>query len=359
MKAEDPYSADHGGDIISLASGSGKSPEDFLDFSSNINEFIDTGRVLALLNNGRGTNERYYPETDLSDLEEKFGKQNGVRSENITFGPGLTSLIYRSLDVDEFSRAVVLYPSFSEYERALRSRNIGFTPIPSSIVRDNPEVLSCYSYDFLFMANPDNPTGTITEKGTVREILKISFEKNAVVFFDEAFIDFCEGNQSASVFLNDFPNLIIGRTLTKISGFPGIRAGYTISSAEIAGKLKSGIESWPLNQQSIDFARNVDLNYLAKSIKAIGAERDYIRQKLENMGLKIIGTPAANYISFKYPDEKKGEDLSEFLFGKNIIIRSLKEYRGMDDMSFRVSVKTRDKNKILLEALEQYFFKKH
>lgn len=359
MKVGVPYSADHGGDIISLASESGKSPEEFLDFSSNINEFIDTGGVLAPRNTGSVTKERYYPETDLSDLEEKFGRQNGVHSESITFGPGLTSLIYRSLDIDEFSRAIVLYPSFSEYERALRSRNMTFTPIPSSIVRDNPEVLSYYSYDFLFMANPDNPTGTITEEETVREILKISLQKNAVVFIDEAFIDFCEGNQSASVFLNDFPKLIIGRTLTKISGFPGIRVGYTISSTEIARKLKSGIESWPLNQQSIDFARNVDLNYLTKSIKTMGTERYYMKKRLENMGLKIIGTPAANYISFKCPEEKKGEDLSEFLFRKNIIIRSLKKYRGMDDMSFRISIKPSDKNKILLEALEEYFFNRH
>ncbi|MHB1812755.1 MAG: aminotransferase class I/II-fold pyridoxal phosphate-dependent enzyme [Thermoplasmataceae archaeon] len=354
MRGEKPVSADHGGSIISLAARYGKSPEEYIDFSSSVNEFIDTGKIQDEFNLNNDDIGRYYPENDLTDIEEKFAGFNGVYGKNITLGAGLTPLIYRSLGVWDFSRAVVLYPAFSEYERAIRSRRMGITPIPSCIVRHNPDVLLSYSYDFLFIANPDNPTGTLTDKETIGKIAKISLKKNAVVFMDEAFMDFCDNDNSSSKMIHSYPNLIVGRTLTKITGFPGIRVGYTISSTGMAEKLKSGMESWPLSQQAINFARKLDMSYLKESIKDLGAEREYMKQRLESMGLKIIGTPAANYISFRCTRKRDDESLPEFLAGRNVIIRELKKYRGLDDLSFRVSIKRREKNKILLDALEEY-----
>ncbi len=357
MNAETSKVADHGGNVISTAASSGKNPGEYLDFSSNINEFIDPEKLwLSAMDQKGGISDylRFYPETDYRDIEIKFAEMNGVDPTMVTVGAGMTPLIYRSLDILNISSSMVLYPSFSEYERALRSRNIGIIPVPSDIIRKKPEILDSYSYDFLFIANPDNPTGTLTDQTVLRKVLELSYDKNATVFVDEAFIDFCNNVKSASSMVHEFPNLIVGRTLTKISGLPGIRVGYTISSKSIAEGMKAGMESWSLSQEAIEFTRKLDMNQVLESVKPLEKEREYMKEKMKELGLDIVGSPSANYITFRYGKKSGLESLSEFLAGKLIIIRDLKKYRGFGDNSFRVSIKTREKNNILLHALKEY-----
>ncbi len=357
MNSETSKVADHGGNILSISSTSGKDPCDYLDFSSNINEFIEPENLELLdrINGHEGSNYfRFYPETDYRDIEARFAEINHVDPDMVTVGAGMTPLIYRSLDTMKATSAIVLYPSFSEYERALKARNIGIIAVPADILRQKPEILRSYSYDFLFIANPDNPTGTLTDRSALRKIVEVSYEKNATVFVDEAFMDFCRGVESASSMVNDFPNLIIGRTLTKISGLPGMRIGYAISSKNIAGRIRSGMESWSLSQEAIEFARRLNMSRVLESIKPLEKEREYVMDKLNELGLDIVGVPSANYITFRCEKKPGRESLSEFLAEKFIIIRDLKKYRGLDDTSFRVSIKTREKNNLLLDALKEY-----
>ena len=357
MNTKTPEPADHGGNIISIARRTGRDVSDFLDFSSNINEFIDTEKFeySKIVQEGeRNDYYRYYPETDYRDIEMKFAQMNHVEADMISVGAGMTPLIYRSLDALKVSRSIVLYPSFSEYERALKSRNMSITPIPSDTVRKNPQILKSYSYDFLFIANPDNPTGTATDHHTLREIVKLSYEKSASVFVDEAFIDFCTGLESASYMVGDFPNLIIGRTLTKISGLPGLRIGYTISSKKVADRIKSGLESWSLSQEAVEFARNLDMPQIIESTRPLEREREYMKEKLMELGLEIVGSPSANYITLICEKNSTVESLGDFLAGKLIIIRNLEKYRGLDRNAFRISIKNREKNNILLDALKEY-----
>jgi threonine-phosphate decarboxylase len=357
MSTEASGVADHGGNIISISSTTGKDPCDYLDFSSNINEFIEPENLEhSGMARGHGRNKyfRFYPETDYRDIEKKFAEINQVDPDMVTVGAGMTPLIYRSLDTMKATSTIVLYPSFSEYERALKARNLGIIAIPAAVLRQKPEILRSYSYDFLFIANPDNPTGTLTGQSALREIVEVSYEKNATVFVDEAFMDFCGGVQTASSMVCDFPNLIVGRTLTKISGLPGMRIGYTISSKSIADRIKSGMESWSLSQETIEFARRLNMPMLLESLKPLEKEREYMKDKLNELGLDIVGVPSANYIAFRCEKRSRQESLSEFLARKFIIIRDLKKYRGIAENSFRVSIKTREKNDILLDALEEY-----
>ncbi|MCL4479892.1 MAG: aminotransferase class I/II-fold pyridoxal phosphate-dependent enzyme, partial [Candidatus Thermoplasmatota archaeon] len=195
---------------------------------------------------------------------------------------------------------------------------------------------------------------TITDQSVLRKIVEISYEKKANVFVDEAFIDFCVGLKSASSMVHIFPNLMVGRTLTKISGLPGMRIGYTISSKKIAGRIRSGMESWSLSQEAIEFARRLEMSGLLESIKPLEMEREYMMNKMNKLGLQIIGLPSANYIAFRCERKKGKPSLGEFLARKLIIIRGLDKYRGLDENSFRVSIKTREKNNILLDALKEY-----
>jgi len=360
MSTETSEPADHGGNIISIAKNSGRDISNFLDFSSNINEFIghEKYEYSKIVKRNEWSNYfRYYPETDYRDIEAKFAQMNGVEVDMVTVGAGMTPLIYRSLDTLKASRSIVLYPSFSEYERASKSRNMIITAIPSDMVRLNPGILKSFSYDFLFIANPDNPTGTPTDQYILRKIVELSYEKNATVFVDEAFIDFCTGLESASSMAGEFPNLIVGRTLTKITGLPGLRIGFTISSKNIAEKMKSGMESWSLSQEALEFARHLDLTQIIESTKPLEKEREYMKEKLKELGLEIIGFPSANYIAFKCEKNPVMESLSDFLSEKLIIIRNLEKYRGLGSNAFRISIKNREKNNILLDALKEYLSK--
>jgi len=174
---------------------------------------------------------------------------------------------------------------------------------------------------------------------------------------DEAFIDFCTGLESASSMAGEFPNIIVGRTLTKITGLPGLRIGYTISSKNISEKMKSGLESWSLSQEALEFVRHLDLTQIIESTKPLKKEREYMKEKLKELGLEIIGFPSANYITFRCEKNPGMESLSDFLSEKLIIIRNLEKYRGLGSNAFRISIKNREKNNILLDALKEYLSK--
>ena len=178
---------------------------------------------------------------------------------------------------------------------------------------------------------------------------------NITVVFDESFLDFVEDNDRYSLIteLNNFQNLIIVKSLTKLFAFPGIRLGYGLSSNNnFIEKINSVGTPWSVNTVADYAGREAlkDVEYIKNSIAYIKKENEFLYNGLENFEDITIFKGAVNFIFFKL---NKNIDLREELIRRGIIIRSCSNYIGLDHNFYRVAVRTREENKKLLEELSK------
>ena len=138
--------------------------------------------------------------------------------------------------------AAVVHPSFTEPERALRDAGMKFRrlvlPAPFSF---DPESVP-EEADLVVIGNPTNPTGVLHPANALRRVCR---EERATVV-DEAFMDFVPG-EPESLAERDIPGLIVIRSVTKVLGVPGARAGYVLAGASLAGRLRRARPAWSLN----------------------------------------------------------------------------------------------------------------
>ena len=239
----------HGGNVLHYSKKFGIPPEKIIDFSASVNPLGPPKKSLAAMNRAFAELNRY-PDPDSLELTAKIAAVHGLKDGQILIGNGSTEFIYllpRALGV---KKALVLSPSFSDYERAselsgakvvrlplLEENN--FSPDMKSLSR---ELKKC---GLLFLCNPNNPTGTLMPKDELLSLLKEASKAGTVVCIDEAFIEYVPG---ASL-LKEAVKLgaVVLRNFTKFYGMPGIRIGYAAGDRKLIAKMKAVREPWTVN----------------------------------------------------------------------------------------------------------------
>lgn len=195
----------------------------------------------------------------------------------------------------------------------------------------------------IVICNPNNPTGTVLSKKTIIEILLAT---EAVVIVDEAYIDF--GGESLIDLINKYQNLIVLKTLSKAYGLAGARLGYMLankSTVEVVNKVRP-----PYNLSAL--AQDLGLKILDKrdEMESVIAEIVKARQDLFEALEHYVSTypSGGNFIFFK----SSVETLYEDLLAKGIRIR---KYSGSLSGYYRVTVGTKDENKVVIEAMEEIY----
>ena len=173
-------------------------------------------------------------------------------------------------------------------------------------------------------------------------------EKNIYVVLDECFIEFCEKENSIVQKLSTYRNLLIVRAFTKIYAIPGVRLGYLMcSDKELLQKIRGQLPEWNLSvfAEAAGIACLQQQEYLKKTVEYVAAERKFLTEKLQNLGLQVILSDA-NFILF-YSEKP----LYEKLLQKGILIRDCKNFQGLSEGYYRVAVKSRRENEILEKAI--------
>ncbi len=325
----------HGGDVYVYRD----KYENILDFSANINAFIDTG-ILSR-----------YPEVSLDDIEKIILRYTGSKSLHAMIGPGLTHFIYRIPVWMRLKRSLIIEPNFNEYEASLLAHGSRTSSLGLELLKRNPEIVRSYRPDSIFICSPVNPTGDVVDAKLIR---KLSSEMNrigGIVFVDQAFGDFVPEHAEEIVGIaEEMGNVIIGRSLTKILAIPSLRLGYILVSDQVYGMIRDKEEPWAVCEPALEFVRKTDLRALRDiSLKRISAERSYLMEALERAGFEILGDPHANFIAFRSPFNI---DLKKQLLKSGILIRSLSDYADFGENCYRVAVRTRSENALLIQALK-------
>lgn len=204
--------------------------------------------------------------------------------------------------------------------------------------------------DLIFLANPNNPTGRLTDRELLKMLLGLCRDRGIYVALDESFNGFCGREFSMLPEVEEFENLILVRAFTKIFSIPGVRLGYLLSSSEeLRHKLRRHLPEWNIScfAQAAGCACAAQLEFAAITSYIVQNERCFLEKGLKEAGFQVFPSNA-NFILF-YSEKRLYEPLLE----KGILIRDCSNFRGLKPGFYRAAVKTRKENKLLLKAIEE------
>ncbi|AZO95916.1 threonine-phosphate decarboxylase CobD [Halocella sp. SP3-1] len=358
----------HGGNIAAAVKKYGLNKDSIIDFSANIN-FLGLPEIVV-----EGIRDNlhrlvHYPEPAAVSFKEIVAAKIGVDYNNVIAGNGAVDLIYQFVKVIKPATALVVEPTFSEYELAVKS--IGGKVKHFNLSRDNsfiPEVSrvkeEINGVELLFLCNPNNPSGQLLARHKIIDLLDYAVKQGVFLFIDEAFINFIDQPADYTVvkLVKDYERLFVLRSLTKLYAIPGLRLGYGIGNEKVIKEMEMARDPWSVNYLAQLAGELIfeDEDYYNLSRKKMAIERDYLYQGLCKIRDFIVYQPTANFIFIDLSKGKYNADqLTDLLAEEGILIRNCKSYRGLGKDFIRVAVKSRQDNKILLKKLKKLYSGKY
>ena len=361
----------HGGDICRLAEELRIPERKVLDFSSSVNPLGVSKKIKAEIRK----HLKYlhnYPDPGATRLRKRLARYHGIDPEMILCGNGSTELIYLVAKALRPQSVLVPAPTFSEYERALRTagsgeskaeieyfllkRENGFDINPDQFVNTlKGETISSLltphasrSFDTAFLCNPNNPTGRLLRREDVKEIADSAKDLGCYFVVDEAFIDFCP---DASVIKDvaDNPYLIVLRTMGNFYSLAGLRVGYGVFPRHLVDKLKEFKEPWTMNNlsQRAAVAALRDRVFREETFRLMQQEKKFLEKSFRKLGLEFFPSDT-NFYLLKM---NSADEVIRILKRKGILLRDCSNFRGLDSTYLRVAVKSHKDNTMLVGEL--------
>ena len=325
-----------------------------LDYSTNINPLgLPSSVKSALINNM----DQFvlYPDNNCSTLSTAIADYEQIKKDFIICGNGASDLIFRLCFALKPQKALLLAPTFSEYEKALHAAGSEIDyylldekekfAITDKLVDDLNE-----SIDILFLCNPNNPVGNMIRQDVLEKIMYKCLECNIFLVMDECFLDFVAGGKDYSLkrYVKDIDSLFVLKAFTKIYAMAGLRLGYGMcSNTQLLTNMQNMGPSWnvsiPAQIAGVEALKQSE--YIQETEVIIKKERSYLYNNLLELGLKVF-EPSANYIFFKSIDE-----LYEVMLAKGILIRQCDNYNQLSREYYRIAVRNHEDNIELINQL--------
>jgi len=338
-----------------------KKVEEILDYSANISPLGTPESVKKAI---RASLDKlvHYPDPDSIELRQELALYLDIAMENIIVGNGSVELIYLLAKMIRPQKALLLHPTFSEYEFAVTSEGGEIKLLElkaeNGFKINKEEVIEALDdVQMAFLCNPNNPTGCLTLKEDILAIVEAAAQKKVMMIVDEAFLDFVQGGENISVLqaVQDFDNLFILRSLTKFFALPGLRIGCGISNEKVLKKMNSLREPWTVNSlaQAAAVEALRDEEYAQEVKKVIWAEKDFLYQELGKIPGLSPYPPSVNYIFLDIRETGlTSTQIQQAMAPKGILVRNCNSYPYLGENYLRVAVRTHQENEQLLEGLK-------
>lgn len=327
-----------------------------MDFSANCNPLGTPERVIEAGIEGL-YQAAQYPEVGYTPLRKAIAEYEKVHADQVICGNGAAELIFTLCRARNPKRALLPAPTFAEYQQALES--VG-CEIAYYYLKDNDgfhlktDFLQALQtgIDLVFLCNPNNPTGILTDKSFLLQILEECRKKEIFLVVDECFQDFIESPDEFTLKdqLDSCKNLFLLKAFTKRYAMAGIRLGYGLTgNRELLEQMELCVQPWNISTvaQNCGIAALKEIEYVEKSRRILLEEQKYLKMELERIGLSVFDS-RANYIFFH-----GSEDLFERCLEKKILIRDCSNYEGLGKGYYRVAVKLHEENQKLIQVLEE------
>ncbi len=327
-----------------------------IDFSSNVNPL---GYPPSIKNSLKKNYPFFsiYPDPQSTRLRNYLAKYTGISKDQIIVGNGATEIIYNFCKAFlKGCKVLIPIPTFGEYESAatLHDASVYFM----KTMNLNQEISKLLDIipknDCLFICNPNNPTGSLTNRKNMLKIVESAYEKSVLVFVDECFIELVSNTRESLIpHLREFDNLFVLRSLTKSFGLAGLRIGYGLGSAKMITILQRIKIPWNVSSlaQNVAIKALSDKSHLEKTRKVISRERKFLKESISKINGFTCYDSDTNFLLIKSTINSK--HLQRKLLKKNILIRDCSTFRGLDNKFIRVAVRTHKENLKLIKAFKE------
>lgn len=298
-----------------------------------------------------------YPDGNCTELRNALAERFNLDPGQFLFGAGSDQIleIIAQTYINPGDTTLTCWPSFSRYEAVTRIMDgkMVRVPLKQHYRFDLDGILSSITDTtrIIWICNPNNPTGTIITAEEQKAFLE-KVPGNVLVVLDEAYYEYARGGDypESVQLLNEYQNVIILRTFSKVYGLAGLRVGYAISSKEIIELLNRVRGPFNVNAaaQAAALAALDDQEFVQMSVRTNQAGKQYLYQAFEEMGLEYIPTHT-NFIMVNV--EKNSLEIFRALLQKGVIIRS-GDIFDMDKW-IRVTIGTPEQNMRLIDALKE------
>ena len=354
----------HGGDIRGAAheAGAGINPEDIIDFSASVAPLGPSPEAIGAITGAlKGVSN--YPEPVASEFLREVARYHSLPEGLFAAGNGSVEFIYLLPRLLATGKALIVEPAFSEYRRALEIA--GIEAVSFMTDEDHYSVnterllgeIKSRSYGMLFIANPSNPAGGLTPHRELVRIINACEETDTFMVLDEAFCDFTEAASMKAATLG-YKKFVILRSMTKFFSIAGLRLGYVITHPATAELIRGNLPPWSVNSlaAAAGTAALKDKAHIKRVREWYALEKTTFFNALSGIsGLRVLPS-AANFFTIKLEagyDRASASRLRETLLSKNILIRDLSNFRGLGDSFFRVALRGREDNELLIKTLSE------
>ena len=297
-----------------------------------------------------------YPDPMQWELKQKISQIKKVRPEQIMLGNGSDEpidLVIRIFCEPKQDNIVAIDPTYGMYQVCADVNNVEYRKVllNTDYSLDSDTLLKAVDErtKVIFLCSPNNPTGNLLNR---TEMLKVIHNFHGVVVIDEAYIDF-SSEKSWLADLDSYPNVIVFQTFSKAWGLASLRCGMAFASEEIISYFNKVKYPYNVNILTQNFVKEQLEEEARKNdwVKMILEQRIYLVEALKRLPLveKVYPTDA-NFLLVKVPDANA---VYNYLVDKGIIVRNRNSI-SLCLGCLRITVGTKDENKILLDELLKY-----
>lgn len=333
--------------------------DEIIKLASNENPLGPSQNVLDAIASTKDLSR--YPDGNGFSLKKALAEKHNIDPDKITLGNGsndVLEMVARAFVTPEHE---VIYSqhSFAVYPIVTQAVGAEHVVVPANDWgNDLSAILSAITDKtrLIFIANPNNPTGTWVNSTDLRSFLE-NVPEHVIVLLDEAYFEYAISEKNypdCSLWLNDFHNLIVTRTFSKAYGLAGLRIGYALSHPDIANLLNRVRQPFNNNSLALIAAETAlqDKEYIEHSVEVNHLGMKQLMLAFDDMGLEFI-LSKGNFICVDF--EQPADDIYQSLLKSGVIVRPVANY-GMPN-HLRISIGTGLENSRFINELAKILSK--
>ncbi len=314
-----------------------------------------------------------YPDCQPPALIQAYAAYAGVKPEQVLVSRGADEgieLLIRSFCEPQSQlqgqnqngdNVLICPPTYGMYAISAESNQVRRTLIPlktgplaTEFTLDTDAIFAAPTPKLVFICSPNNPTGDLIPRQQIIDVLEF-YKDKALVVVDEAYIEFAPEATVLNL-LNDYPNLVVLRTLSKAFALAGLRCGFTLAAPDIINALKKMIAPYPLAAPVADIATQAlsieGQARMQQSVNTINQLRDAFMQFANSQqGVLKVYPSNANYVLLQVKDAAA---CVAALVKEGILIRNQSSQLGLSQV-VRVSIGNPEEMALVQDALARYF----
>ena len=333
--------------------------EEIIKLGSNENPWGPSPKAVEAIKDEIKSINRY-PESQLKELVGEIAKYSDVDdSQVIIGGDGADEIIdvLAKTFIDEGDEFIVPLPSYMYYEYLLQQ--YGAHPVYARWDLEKNELDADSIFEaisdrtkMIFLCSPNNPTGTLIPKEVLADIA--SRNPDVLIVIDEAYFEYSEVTNKDLI--NEFDNIFITRTMSKVLGLAGMRIGYGLACSEIIEYMHRIKPVFSLTRLSFVAALNTfrDTEYIAESIRKGIESRQYLYDELSKIDSINVFPSKSNFMLIDIRNTGfTASELALELMKRGIIVRDCTSFKGLDEYWIRISICTLEEDKKFIDIINE------